>query len=133
MMKKTFLLCCLLAVGLLCSCSMLKQNPAEREIERFHAEYNAGNYLKLYEEADDLVFKRSTSQTLFMDRLEKAKAKLGTVKRTKIVSRSSRNHDRGTDFYLTCDTEYTNGKAQEKFTYVSIGDKIFLEGYEVRY
>jgi hypothetical protein len=35
-----------------------KQKSAERAIEQFHSDFNAGNFRKIYQKSDDLVFKR---------------------------------------------------------------------------
>jgi hypothetical protein len=107
-----------------------KRKSAERAIEQFHSDFNAGNFRKIYQESDDLIFKRGQTENALVEELESIKNRMGTVKKSKVVSTSSRNHDRGTDLYLTCETEFTNGIEQESFTYVFIGDKILLEGYE---
>lgn len=129
-LKKAFLLCGVFSLALLSSCSTFKIKQAEGEVEKFHAEYNAGNYLKLYQESDEQG-RKMISEKAFVQELERAKGKIGNARQTKIVSRSSRKHNRGTDVYLTCDTEYERGKAQEEFTFVFIGDKVFLYTYRI--
>jgi hypothetical protein len=107
-----------------------KQKSAERAIEQFHSDFNAGNFRKIYQKSDDLVFKRGQTENALVEELEKIKNRMGTVKKSKVVSTSSRSHNRGTDLYLNCETEFTNGNARERFTYVFIGDKVLLVGYE---
>ncbi len=132
-LKKTFTIFFILSFCLFNGCLFANSNRAERAAEKFHEDFNAGNYRKIYEEGDDGVFKATYSESVFINRLEEIKKKLGAVKKSKFINSNERKHNRGTDVYVRYETEFANGKANESFTYVLIGDKILLGGYQITY
>lgn len=131
--RKILLLYCVVFVCSLSGCFLYRavryRQVAERAMEEFHADFNAGNYKKIYLESD-VLFKSGRGEEVLVRKLEQTKNKFGDVKSSKVTGSSTRDHNRGTDIYLYCDTEFTNGKAKEKFTFVLIGEQVLLEGYE---
>lgn len=131
--KKILLTFCIISICLLNGCflyqSLKARRAAERAMTQFHTDFNAGNYKKIYQESD-VLFKGGRSEDFLLWKLGQIKTKVGDVKSSKIISSSTRDHNRGTDVYLYCETEFANGKAKENFTFVLIGDQVLLEGYE---
>src|SRR5947207_1089855 len=70
-----------LVVGLSCSSLTKGKQLAEQAVEKFHAQYNAGQYNDIYNDADD-EFKKSVTLDQWTELMEAVHRKLGTVSKS---------------------------------------------------
>ena len=117
-----------LVVG--CGSMMKGQKLAESEIEKFHARYNAKQYSEIYSQSDD-GFKKSVTESQFIEMLEKVDRKLGAVKNSSSNGWKVNTTTNGTFATITCEVEFATGKGTEEFMFRLDGDKALLFNYEV--
>lgn len=123
--------CALLFLVLTTACSMMKDSKAaEPAVEKFHTQFNANQFSEIYNESGDTM-KKMASEKELTDLLDAVYRKLGTYQK----STSTRWHVDGgpvtSIVNLSYDTEFSDGKAAEQFTFSVSGDTVKLEGYHI--
>jgi opacity protein-like surface antigen len=118
-------------VLLVASCSSAEDlAAAEREVEKFHQAYDAGQFDELYEKAAD-DFKKSSTKQEFVIMLEAIQRKLGKTAATKRGDWKLNFSTGGTMVALTYETSFARGKGTEQFNYRMAGKKALLVGYNL--
>ena len=113
-----------------CKSSIASRVPVEAAIADFHADYNAGAYTHIREEADP-DFKDGNSSADLSSNLTIVKAKLGRFKSSRIVSFNlSTGVDSGTA-RVTVESIYELGKASEEFRFFIDSGKPFLHSLAI--
>lgn len=113
------------------ACSMPGDTSiAEREVPRFHAALNAGQFSHLYDNGADELKKAATKND-FVKLLGAVNKKLGNVRGTEKQSWRINYHTSGTFAQLVYKTSYANGEATEQFVYRIKNDKAILVGYQI--
>jgi len=101
-------------------------------VEQFHAQLAAGQYAAIYEEADETLRKK-TAEAAFVDLLQSVHQKLGDVhdshlNRTGIAWHSKQS----VTISLNYETKFTYGMGTEQFVWQDKGNRVTLEGYQIR-
>jgi Protein of unknown function (DUF4019) len=113
-----------------CSSLMKGDRLAEKAVENFHSQYNAGKYTEIYNQADD-GFKNSVTEKQWLELAEKINRKLGTVKSAKSTGSNVKTTNAGTLATVTYDVDFGEGKGTEEFMFRITDDKALLYNYEV--
>jgi hypothetical protein len=121
----------LIAILTLTACSAPEDTSlAEQAVPKFHEQLDAGEFARIYEHsADDL--RRSATQQQFIAVLDAIHRKLGTTKTTSPLGWRIDYQTSGTFVTLTYDTDYSDGKAQERFVYRLQDHKALLVSYYI--
>jgi hypothetical protein len=109
------------------------KGTAEQAVAHFHEQLDTASFEAIYDESDDL-FKGATTKDQFVMILRSVHTKLGTVVRsdqTEFYSREQAGTDAGSYISMTYATQFTLGKATEKFNYRLLGTKVRLVGYNI--
>ncbi len=117
-----------LVVG--CGSTMKGKKLAESEIEKFHAQYNAKQYREIYNQTDN-EFKKSVTESQWIELLAKVDRKLGAVKTSSSSNWNVNTKTDGTFATVTCEVEFAAGKGTEEFMFRITDDKALLLNYEV--
>ena len=120
-----------LAVASQLSCGVKKgKENAERAVEKFHAQLNAGQFQQIYAESDD-AFKKAATEEQALQLFEAVRRKLGTVQQAKLSGWHVNATTGGTAVTLGYDVDFSEGKGTEQFVYHVTGDKALLFNYNV--
>ncbi|HEX8174570.1 MAG TPA: DUF4019 domain-containing protein [Pyrinomonadaceae bacterium] len=113
------------------ACSLIKgRQLSESAIERFHNQFNSGQYVDIYNQTDE-GFRKGSNESEMTALLSAVRRKLGTVKNTKQVRWNLNSTTNGTMVVLAYETEFTEGKATEQFIYHVSGDRALLYRYDI--
>jgi opacity protein-like surface antigen len=116
---------------LVASCSSAADlAAAEREVEKFHQAYDAGQFDALYEKTGD-DFKKDTTKQEFVTMLEAIQRKLGKTTETKRADWKVNFSPAGTTVALNYETSFAQGKGTEQFIYRMSGKKALLAKYNL--
>ena len=100
-------------------------------VERFHDELNAEEYEQIYAEADD-AFRGSGKKEETIKFLRGVHHKLGNAGEKTLSNVMVQATTGGTFVIATYATKFARGDALEKFTWVKLGGKLVLRGYNVQ-
>ena len=118
-------------VVLFAGCSMKKgKDAAERAVEKFHNQLNAGQFREIYAEADE-GFKKAAKEEDAIALFDGVRRKLGTVQKATLTGWHVNAAMGGNAITLGYDVEFSGGKAVEQFVYRQSGDKVALFNYNV--
>ena len=118
-------------VALLNSCAFTKhKETAERAVEKFHRQFNNGEFHDIYVQADE-GFKRATGGAEVIALFEAVRRKLGTVVNAKSTGWHVKATPGGTIVTLGYDVEFSEGKATEQFLFQVNKDKALLFNYNI--
>lgn len=121
----------MLVVALQLSCGVKKgKENAERAVERFHNQLNAGQFQEIYAESDE-AFKKAATEEQVNQLFDAVRRKLGTVKFAKLTGWHVNATTGGTAVTLGYDVDFSEGKGTEQFVYHISGDKTTLLNYNV--
>ena len=121
----------LAVVALQLSCGVKKgKENAERAVEKFHSQLNAGQFQQIYAESDD-AFKKAATEEQVLQLLDAVRRKLGTVQQAKLNGWHVNAATGGTAVTLGYDVDFSEGKGTEQFVYHITGDKALLFNYNV--
>jgi hypothetical protein len=110
------------------ACSVGKSKAiAERAVVNFHSQLDAGQYQEIYDQAG-VEFQKAMSESDCLAFLQAVHQKLGTVKQSTQTSSKVIFSNTGTIISHDYDTELTNGKATETFSWRVKGDEAVLIG-----
>ncbi len=113
------------------ACSMGEHKKvAERAVERFHAQLNAEQYHDIYTQAAE-EFRNGSSDEDLTKLLSAIHRKLGNVTASNQVGWRVNYTPAGTIVAVGCNTEFTEGKATEDFSWRVSGNNAVLVGYNV--
>ena len=133
-MKKPFLLFVsfIFVIGTLTvSCSFTKgKEQAERAVEKFHQQLNAGQLHEIYQQGDD-KFKESVTEADFTQVLEAVRRKLGTFQKATFAGGNVNSGTMGTVATLAYEVEYNEGKGTEQFSFLVSGEEAKLLRYDI--
>lgn len=120
-----------LIVALQAGCGMQKgKAAAERAVEKFHNQLNAGQFREIYAEADE-GFKKATKEEDAIALFDAVRRKLGTVQKATLSGWHVNATTGGNAITLGYSVEFSEGKAVEQFVYRQSGDKVALFNYNV--
>lgn len=120
-----------LAVALQLSCGMKKgKEIAERGVEKFHSQLNAGQFKEIYAETDE-AFKKAATEQDAVALFEAVRRKLGTVQKASLTGWHVNSAMGGTAVTLGYDVEFSEGKGVEQFVFKVNGDKALLFNYNI--
>ncbi len=113
------------------SCSSL-QSPelANIAIQDFHKKYNNEQYKEIYNQSDE-SFKQTVPEGEAIVFFTKLGEKLGKVGNTKPIKQGISVTSMGTMVTISNDTEFSRGKAQERFVFIIKDSVIKLMDYKV--
>lgn len=121
----------MVAMATLSGCNMAADtSAAEREVERFHLQLDNTNLAEIYDESTDEL-KAATSEKDFVAFLAAVHRKLGVVKRTERQHLGVNYNTAGSFVTLAYKTDFTEGEANEQFTYRLDGSSAKLFSYNV--
>ena len=103
---------------------------AEPAVQTFHAEFNAGQYEEIYQEAD-AGFTGAGKHDELVKFLAAVHTKLGDAGVTNQVNILVNANTSGTFITTRYDTTFTRGTAVETFTWVKEGGTVKLYGYHI--
>jgi hypothetical protein len=103
---------------------------AEREVEKFHQDYNAGRYDDIHERATDEL-KKASGGPEFAAMLETVQRRLGKMTETKRENWKVNFGTGGTTVNLVYETSFAQGNGKETFDYRMSGKKALLVGYNI--
>lgn len=118
-------------VALTASCSLTKgREQAERAVEQFHKQFNAGQYQEIYQQSD-AKFKEAVTETEFVQLLEAIRRKLGTVENSTQIGWRVNATTMGTVAMVDYDVQFSEGKGTEQFSFLISGEQANLLRYNV--
>lgn len=124
-----FLVFLLVALQVSCGAKKGKEN-AERAVEKFHTQLNAGQFREIYLESD-AGFREATSEADAVALFEAIHRKLGTVQQATPSGGHVNATTGGTFVMLGYDVQFSEGKGVEQFVFKVNGDKASLYNYNV--
>jgi hypothetical protein len=128
--KHLFLLT-LVVVALQLSCGVKKgREHAERAVEKFHSQLNAGQFQQIYSESDE-AFRKAVTEEQALQLFNAVRSKLGTVQQAKLTGWHVNPTTGGSAVTLGYDVDFSEGKGTEQFVYHVTGDKALLFNYNV--
>ncbi len=104
--------------------------PAEREVEHFHSLLDQGKFERWYEETG-AEFKEASKQEQFVPILEAVHRKLGDMQSAERTRTDTSTGTRGTFVVLSYRTTFSEGQADERFTFRIADKKPVLVGYNI--
>jgi len=120
-----------LVVALQLSCGVKKgKENAERAVEKFHSQLNAGQFQEIYTESDE-AFRKAVTQEQALQLFDAVRRKLGTVQQAKLSGWHVNATPGGTAVTLGYEVDFSEGKGTEQFVYHVTGDKALLLNYNV--
>lgn len=121
----------ILVVTLQLSCGVKKgKESAEKAVEKFHSQLNAGQYHEIYTESDE-GFRKGITEENTVALFDAVRRKLGTVQRANSSGWHVNTNPGGTFVTLGYDVEFTEGKAVEQFVYRVSDGKALLYNYNI--
>jgi hypothetical protein len=127
--KHTLLL--LLLVALQTSCGVQKgKEAAEKAVEKFHNQLNAGQYHQIYTESDE-GFRKGVTEETTTALFDAVRRKLGTVQQAKTTGWHVNANTGGTFVTLSYTVDFSEGKAVEQFVYKVSDGKALLFNYNI--
>ena len=130
-MKIKHLILLTLVVALQLSCGVKKgKENAERAVEKFHSQLNAGQYQQIYTESDE-AFRKAVTEEQAIQLFEAVRRKLGTVQQAKLTGWHVNAATGGTAVTLGYEVDFSQGKGVEQFVYRVSGGKALLFNYNV--
>ena len=127
--KYLILLIVVVAMPLSCGVKKGKEN-AERAVEKFHNQLNAGQFQQIYSESDE-AFRKVVTEEQALQLFDAVRRKLGTVQQAKLTGWNVNATTGGTAVTLGYDVDFSEGKGTEQFVYNVTGDKALLFNYNV--
>ncbi|WP_255406131.1 DUF4019 domain-containing protein [Novosphingobium sp. CF614] len=104
---------------------------ASVEVDRFHAALDAGQWQRLWAQADPEL-RKATGAEQFGQLLEAVHRKLGKVKSSEQTGWNANATTGGTFLTLTMQTRFEKGSGAEQFVYrKGEGNKLTLVGYNI--
>ena len=129
--KTKHLILLIVIVGMSLSCGVKKgKENAERAVEKFHNQLNAGQFQQIYSESDE-AFRKAVTEEQALQLFEAVRKKLGTVQQAKLSGWHVNATTGGTAVTLGYDVDFSEGKGTEQFVYNVTGDKALLFNYNV--
>ncbi len=129
--NKPLIVLTLAVVALQLSCGVKKgKENAERAVEKFHSQLNAGQFQQIYAESDD-AFKKAATEEQVLQLFDAVRRKLGTVQQAKLSGWHVNATTGGTVVTLGYEVDFSEGKGTEQFVYHITGDKALLFNYNV--
>lgn len=117
--------------ALTASCSLTKgKEQAERAVEKFHQQFNAGQYQEIYQQSDDKL-KEAVTEAEFVQLLEAIRRKLGTAGNSTQTGWRVNVTTMGTIATVGYDIQFSEGKGVEQFSFLINGDQANLLRYDV--
>ncbi|HZN06148.1 MAG TPA: DUF3887 domain-containing protein [Pyrinomonadaceae bacterium] len=130
-MRIKYLILFTLVVALQLSCGVKKgKENAERAVEKFHSQLNAGQFQQIYSESDE-AFRKAVTEEQALQLFDAVHRKLGTVQQAKLTGWHVNATTGGTAVTLGYDVDFSEGKGTEQFVYHVSGDKALLFNYNV--
>lgn len=118
-------------VALTAACSLTKgKEQAERAVERFHNQFNAGQYQEIYQQGD-AKFKEAVTEAEFVQLLEAIRRKLGTVGNSMQTGWRVNATTMGTVAMVGYDVHFSEGQGTEQFSFLISGEQASLLRYDV--
>lgn len=118
------------AVGLGCSSMMKGKELADPAVERFHAQFNSGQYNEIYNAADD-EFKKNVTPEQWSELMDAVHRKLGTVVKANTTGWHVNTTPSGTVATVSCDVEFSDAKGTEEFVFNISGNDAKLYHYNI--
>jgi opacity protein-like surface antigen len=116
---------------LLAGCSMGRDvSTADKAIDAFHGQLNAGRFDALYA-ASSPVMKKLANQAAFDEFLSTVRTKLGSFKSGKTLGWNDTINASGHLVTVNYSANYDRGTAQENFVFSVNGDQTSLVGYHI--
>jgi hypothetical protein len=113
------------------SCSLTKgKEQAERAVEQFHQQFNAGQYREIYQQGD-AKFKEAATEAEFVQLLEAIRRKLGTVGGATQTGWRVNTTTMGTVAMVGYEVQFSEGKGNEQFSFLISGEEAKLLRYDV--
>ena len=130
-MRIKYLILLTLVAALQLSCGVKKgKENAERAVEKFHSQLNAGQFQQIYSESDE-AFRKAVTEEQALQLFDAVRRKLGTVQHAKLTGWHVNATTGGTAVTLGYDVDFSEGKGTEQFVYHVSGDKALLFNYNV--
>ena len=113
------------------SCSLTKgKEQGERAVEKFHQQFNAGQYTEIYQQGND-KFKEVVAEAEFIEFVGAVRRKLGTVENATQAGWNVNATQMGTVVTLGYETKFSDGKGNEQFSFLISGEQASLLRYDV--
>ncbi|HZS48255.1 MAG TPA: hypothetical protein VFC63_24510 [Blastocatellia bacterium] len=113
------------------SCSFKEaKDVSERAVSDFHDKFNAGQYHEIYAQSDSR-FRTETNEPDLVTFFEAIHRKLGAFKSSSASGFFVNATTFGTQVTLTYETDFSEGKATERFDYAVSSGKALLIGYHI--
>ena len=120
------------AVAMLAGCGLKEQfKDADRDVARFHAALDAGNYDGIWGMTGP-TFRAATKRAEFQKVLEAVHRKLGKVRNSKQTGWNANAGTSGRTLVVTMATTFERGSGTETFTYAKDADQLMLAGYNIQ-
>jgi hypothetical protein len=121
----------ILLVALQASCGVQQiRDAAQRAVDKFHNQLNAGQFHEIYVESDEGFRKAATEQDV-VALFDAVRRKLGTIKEAKQTGWHVNRATGGTVITVGYDVQFSEGKAVEQFVFRFSGDKATLFNYNI--
>jgi hypothetical protein len=120
------------AIALFAAQTAKYREPADPAVKQFHERLAAGQYVAIYDEADETL-RRTTSESDFVNLLQSVHQKLGDAQNLNLRSTVISWHGNGKlSIGVTYDTEFTYGAATEQFVWQEQDNRVALGRYQIR-
>ena len=134
-MKPNFLnlsiiLVVLIIVGAACSTFTKGKAAGEKAVEKFHAQLNAEKYDEIYEQSAQALKDASGKEDL-IKLFTAIRKKLGTAGKASEKGWHVNTTPTGTIVTMSYETEFTNDKATETYTFLMNGEEAQLRSYHI--
>lgn len=108
------------------------REPADPAVKQFHEQLAAGQYVAIYDEADETL-RRTTSESDFVDLLQSVHQRLGDAQNLNLRSTVISWHGHGKmSIGVTYDARFTHGIATEQFLWQEQNNRVALGRYQIR-
>lgn len=113
------------------SCSLTKgKEQGGRAAEQFHQQFNVGQYQTIYQQGDK-KFQEAVTEAEFTEFLEAVRRKLGTVEKATPTGWKVNAMPMGTVVTLGYETQFSDGKGTEQFSFLISGEQATLLRYDI--
>jgi len=120
------------AINLLAAQTAKYREPADPAVKQFHEQLAAGQYVAIYDEADETL-RRTTSESDFVNLLQSVHQRLGDAQNLNLTSTAVSWHGGGRmSIGVTYDTRFTHGIATEQFLWQEQDNRVALGRYQIR-
>ena len=106
------------------------EEKSKLAVEKFHQQLNAGQYQEIYQQGDD-KFKESVTEAEFTQVLEAVRRKLGTFQKATFAGGNVNSGTIGTVATLAYESEFSEGKGTEQFSFLVSGEEAKLLRYDI--